>query len=77
MQCLENQSTIRPTIARYVASGMQPTQYVGRILGHYTRTGSILIMTTDGVVKAAGVRRMNEVSRWNVDNWNARQGTSF
>ena len=32
-----------------------------------TRTSSILIMTTDGVVKAAGFRRMSEVSRWNVE----------
>ena len=31
-------------------------------------------MTTDGVVKAAGFRRMNEESRWNVDNWNALRG---
>ena len=28
-------------------------------------------MTTDGVVKAAGFRRMNEENRWNVDSWNA------
>ena len=31
---------------------------------------------TDGVVKAAGFRRMNEENRWNVDSWNALRGLS-
>ena len=60
----------RPAVASAVASGMQATLIVGRYLGHHARTGSILIMTTDGVVKAVGFRRMNEESRWNVENWN-------
>ena len=64
----------RPAVATAVASGMQPTLYVGRYLGHHARTGSILIMTTEGVVKAAGFRRMNEENRWNVENWNALRG---
>ena len=34
------------------------------------RIGSILIMITDGVVTAAGFRRMSEESRWNVEDWN-------
>ena len=50
---------------------MQPKLYVGR---HHARTGSILIITTEGVVKAAGFRRMNEESRWNVDSGNAFRG---
>ena len=61
----------RRAVARAVASGVQ---LVERYLGHHARTGSILIMTTEGVVKAAGFRRMNEESRWNVDNWNALRG---
>ena len=52
----------RPAVARAVATGMQPKLYVGRYLGHHAKTGSILIMTTDGVVKAAGFRRMHEES---------------
>ena len=64
----------RRAAGRAVASGTQPKLYVGRYLGHHARTGSILIMTTDGVVKAAGFRRMNEESRWNDDNWNALRG---
>ena len=60
----------RPAVARAVASGMQPTPYVGRYLGHRARTGR-------GVVKAAGFRRMNEESRWNVDNWNALRDLSL
>ena len=50
---------------RAVASGMQPILYVGRYLGHHARIGSILIMTTEGVVKAAGFQRMNEEIRSN------------
>ena len=65
----------RPAVARAVGSGVQPKLYVGRYLGgHHARNGSILIMTTDRVVKAVGFRRMNEESRWNVDNWNAVRG---
>ena len=64
----------RPAVARAVASGMQPKLYVGRFLGHHARTGSILIMTIDGVVKAAGGRKMNEESRRNVGKLNALRG---
>ena len=61
----------RSAVARAVASEIQPKLYVGRCLGHNARTGSILIMTTDGVVKAARLRRLNVENRWNVDSWNA------
>ena len=64
----------RPAVARAVASGMQPELYVGRYLGHHARTGSILIITTDAVVNVAGIRRINEESRWNVHSWNALRG---
>ena len=63
-----------PAIARTFAFGMQPILCVGLCIGHHARTGSILIMTTDGVVKAAGGRRMNEENRWNAENWNALRG---
>ena len=53
---------------------MQPKLYVGRYLGHHARTGSILIMTTEGVVKNTGFRRTNEENRWTVDRWNALRG---
>ena len=43
----------RPAVARADASRLQPKLHVGRHLGHHARNGSILIMTTDGVVKAA------------------------
>ena len=64
-------------VARAVACRMLPELYVGRYLGHHARAGSILIMTSDGVVKAAVFRRMNEESRWNVENWNAFRGLSL
>ena len=67
----------RPAVARAVASDMQPQLCVGRYLGFHARTGSILIMTTEGVVKAAGLRRLNEENRCNVENWNALRRLSW
>ena len=63
-----------PAVVRTVASGMIPKHYVGRYHGHHGRTGSILIMTTDVVVKAACFFRMNVESTWNVDSWCAPRG---
>ena len=40
--------------------------FFGRFIGCF--------MTTDGVVQAAGFRRMNEERRRSVENWNAFQG---
>ena len=66
-----------PAVARAVASETQPKLHVGRSLGHHARTGSILIMTTGGVVRAAGFRRMIEESRWHVGSWNALRGLAW
>ena len=41
----------RPAVARALPVECNPNLYVDRYLGHHERTGSILIMTTDGVVK--------------------------
>ena len=60
-----------PAVARAVASGTQPKLHVGRHLGHHARTGSIVIMTTDGAVKVAGGRRMNVESQWYDNSWSA------
>ena len=54
------------------AQRQQPQLQVG--CNQIFRTGSILIMTTDGVVKAAGFRRMNVENRWNVDSWRSSLG---
>ena len=59
-------------IGRAVASATQPAYWW--VSWHHTRTGSILIMTTDEVRKNAGFRRMNVENRWNVVSWNALRG---
>ena len=64
----------RLAVARAVASGMQPMLYVGRHLGQHVRTGTILIMTTDGVVNAAGFPRMNDKNPLNVDSRKSLRG---
>ena len=53
---------------------MRPKLHVGRCLGHHARIGSILITTTDGVVNAAGFRRVHVENRWIVDSWDALRG---
>ena len=62
---------------------LSPTSYSGRAVIHRKKdsildttreVATFFIMTTDGVVKAAGFRWMNEESRWDVENWNALRG---
>ena len=48
------ESVFYTAVAWAVASGTEPQFYGGRYLGHHARTTSILIMTTDGEVEAAG-----------------------
>ena len=60
---------------RAVASGMQPNIVFWTVSWTpRANWASIPIMTTDGVVKAAEFLRMNEESRWKVDNRNALRG---
>ena len=61
-------------MARAVATGWFPKIYFGRYLEHRARTCSILIMTKNGVVKAAGFRRMSVDNFWNVDSWGVLRG---
>ena len=57
----------REAQARATPSGMQPKLFTGYYIGHHARTGSLLIMTTNGVVKATGfdvcLRRIAGVDR--------------
>ena len=64
----------RPAAAQQQRSGMQAKLYLGRYLGHHARTGSILIMTANGVVTAAGFRRMPAVDRWKTEGLNSLRG---
>lgn len=48
----------RPALAEPLASGMQAKLQTGYYIGHHARTGSLLVMTAGGVVKAVGFRRL-------------------
>ena len=63
----------RPAAARADASGMQPTTNARWYHGHHARTGSILILTTDDIIKAAGHRRMS-VEKQKIESWCALRG---
>ena len=53
LQNLGNPSAAAQWQQEQLQVGMQPKLHVGRYLGYHARTGSILIMTAEGVVKAA------------------------
>ena len=46
----------------------------GRYLGHHGRTGALLVMTKDGVIRGNGARRMPEERRWSTEGWDELKG---
>ena len=46
----------------------------GRYIGHHGRTGSLLVITADGVKRGTGVRRLADCDRWVADGWDALRG---
>ena len=64
----------RPAVSGHGRSGTRAKRYVGRHVGHHARTGSILVMTEKGVVKAACFRRMPPGDRWSLDGWSNLRG---
>ena len=46
----------------------------GRYIGHHGRTGSVLVITADGVKRGTGVRRLADCDRWVADGWDALRG---
>ena len=46
----------------------------GRYLGHHGRTGSLLVMTEQGVLRGTGARREPEDKRWSLEKWTSLKG---
>ena len=46
----------------------------GRYVGHHGRTGSILVMTADGVRRGTGIRRLSSADRWDPSDWDLLRG---
>jgi len=46
----------------------------GRYIGHHGRTGSLLLMTSEGVKRGVGFRRMPEADRWDPSQWDQLKG---
>ena len=70
----------KPTIAfgerlylREVGEGVRVLKE-GRYVGHHGRTGSILVMTTDGVRRGTGIRRLSSADRWDPSGWDLLRG---
>ena len=60
--------------AKASKSGMAPKLHDGIFLGHHARSGALLIMTTSGVVKAAGFTRVPEDVRWGGSSFDSMVG---
>ena len=46
----------------------------GRYVGHHGRTGSILVMTADGVRRGTGIRLLSSADRWDPSGWDLLRG---
>lgn len=47
----------------------------GRYVGRHGRTGSLLLMTADGVKRGVGFRRMTAMDRWDPAGWDQLRGS--
>ena len=46
----------------------------GRYVGHHGRTGTLLVMTAEGVRRALGARRLPDVEKWKFEGWRDLKG---
>ena len=46
----------------------------GRYIGHHGRTGALLVMTSKGILRGTGARRVPEAERWTKDGWSELRG---
>ena len=60
--------------AQQKKGSFEPVMREGRYLGHHGRTGALLVMTKDGVMKGGGARRMPEEKRWTTEGWSELKG---
>ena len=47
---------------------MEPVMREGFYIGHHARSGALLLMTENGVIRGNGVRRLPEDQRWDKEN---------
>ena len=58
-------------LKRATLSGMQSKPFTGYYVGHHAHTGSLLIVTTKGVVKATWFRCLPPADRWGGPGWDS------
>ena len=66
--------TVITKSARKGRGAYHPVMQEGRYLGHHGRTGALLIMTDQGVVRGSGARRVPEERRWSLEGWDNLRG---
>ena len=64
----------RPLSAQARRSTMEPQMLPGRFLGHHTRTGSLIIMTENGVQLAQGLKRLPADQAWQKEDFDKLVG---
>ena len=48
-------------------SNFASRMFEGRLVGYHMRTGAVLLMTKDGIVRGRGVRRLAEDQAWSTE----------
>ena len=56
------------------ANALEPKMLEGRYLGHHGRTGALLAITSEGVRRGKGLRRLPESERWTEVGWKELRG---
>ena len=61
-------------VGEYSGSTYQPKMIEGRYLGHHSRTGACIAITSNGVIHASGIRRLPDDQKWVKDGWSDLKG---
>ena len=63
-----------PKAERQARGSHEQTMKEGRYIGHHGRTGPLLVMTAEGILRGSCARRMREESRWSTGGWGDLKG---
>ena len=66
--------TVMPKAERAKRGSYEMMMREGRYLGHHGRTGALLVMTEDGIIRGSGARRVPEERRWSTEGWDRLKG---
>jgi hypothetical protein len=68
------QIMFKPVGTKGRKNDMTQKMFKGRYVGHHSRHGSVLVMTTTGVAVASSYHRLPDGERWSRDGWDKLKG---